>query len=307
MPVAAPMTLGGDTPDVDLTENCAAGAGYAISMWDARYHNHGQTTQRRHWGVVQHVLERDAPLDLACDASASGDFRTLPNLLFVNAETPVRVRWGPGNFRRLLCEMDLDRLMTEACGLAPLRPLDVQADLNLQSPFIAIMMRRLAEELISPGFASDLQIESTVLSIGIELRRTLTRGSVEESDTDQLGRRQLSALHGAIEAAPATVSLRALAEVCGIPARRLSPLYRRATGTTLRASIAEARVRRAEARLVEPEVMIKQIAHECGFRSTAAFDAAFRRVTGMTPVRYREVVCRSLRPARPKAWPAFHR
>jgi AraC family transcriptional regulator len=38
------------------------------------------------------------------------------------------------------------------------------------------------------------------------------------------------------------------------------------------------------------QLLIKQVAYECGFRNCAAFSAAFRKATGVTPESYRSAL-----------------
>src|SRR5690606_21031857 len=163
----------------------------------------------------------------------------------------------------------------------PSGPSRIAEDLCFDSPFIALMMRRLAQEVVSPGFGTDLRIDSIVMAIFIDLSRLLdTTDTVVSPSADRLSQQQIQTCHALVAAtgAPTFAALGAVFETSG---RKLSALYRRSTGMTLRAYIAEARVRQAEALLLEPSLRIKTIAYRSGFKSTAAFDAAFKRVTAM--------------------------
>jgi AraC family transcriptional regulator len=78
-----------------------------------------------------------------------------------------------------------------------------------------------------------------------------------------------------------------LAAACGMGGRRLAFAYRNTTGVTLRSFIAGARLERAKIMLMDRHTLIKQVAYDSGFHSSAAFTAAFRKATGMTPVAFR--------------------
>ena len=61
----------------------------------------------------------------------------------------------------------------------------------------------------------------------------------------------------------------------------------RCQGQTVSALLDQVRQEQSFADLLNPDVPIKQIAERVGFAEVAAFHRAFRRWTGMTPVRYR--------------------
>jgi AraC family transcriptional regulator len=69
-------------------------------------------------------------------------------------------------------------------------------------------------------------------------------------------------------------------------------MFRATTGRTLSDFAAERRIVRAKALLAGRKPAIKQIAHRCGFETAAAFSAAFRRATGVSPREFREQMAR---------------
>jgi AraC family transcriptional regulator len=99
--------------------------------------------------------------------------------------------------------------------------------------------------------------------------------------------RAVQRLHDYVESSGGIPCIEEIASVCGMNSRRLSTLYRNATGTTLRAYLAGVRIKRAQSLLLSTDLLIKQIAYECDFASAAAFVAAFRKTMGMTPLEFR--------------------
>ena len=75
----------------------------------------------------------------------------------------------------------------------------------------------------------------------------------------------------------------------GISRRQLEQRFKRALRCTLHDYLCRARVDRARQLLVEtPRLKVRSIATACGFRSIDRLRLVFHRVTGMTPLRYRQ-------------------
>jgi AraC family transcriptional regulator len=89
------------------------------------------------------------------------------------------------------------------------------------------------------------------------------------------------------DSAGADINLTDLARECGVSVRHLSRMFIEATGVTPAVYVANVRIQKAKTALTDGVMPIKQIAHNCGFRSVSAFTAAFRRETGVTPGNYR--------------------
>jgi AraC family transcriptional regulator len=151
-------------------------------------------------------------------------------------------------------------------------------------------MLQLAGEALSPGFASAVLAESLLMSMLVHIARHV-RGidpRANPGEGSKLAPWQLRLIRERVEGAygpsPGVIEL---AQACRISARHLSRIFRNSTGMTLSAFIADARIRQAKGRLADPDVLIKTVAYECGFTHSAAFGAAFRKVTGRTPRAYR--------------------
>ena len=73
----------------------------------------------------------------------------------------------------------------------------------------------------------------------------------------------------------------------GLAPRSLARRFEDECGMTWRALVRRMRVLRAIERLAAGEESVTTIAHEVGYTSLSAFNAAFRELTGRTPTQYR--------------------
>ncbi len=278
-------------PKEDFAEWSFTGDGFEVSLVKVHYRHGGVAAWLGANDTLQYVLATDTRMALAWDrGQLTPEFADLRALTYVAPGVPVHARWRAGRMSRLLCRFDFERLATRVRRGSP----DDDAtsrlpeNFSFDSPFIALMMRRLAQEILSPGFGAAFRIDSIVMAIFIDLSRMLdSRDTALSSSAIELSPLQIRTVHTLISAAE-TPTVDALGAAFKTSGRRLSALYRYSTGTTLRACIADARVGRAQVLLLEPGLRIKTIAHRCGFKSTAAFGSAFRRVTAVTPQQYRD-------------------
>ncbi|MDE3257144.1 MAG: helix-turn-helix transcriptional regulator [Gemmatimonadota bacterium] len=77
-------------------------------------------------------------------------------------------------------------------------------------------------------------------------------------------------------------------------------LFREYFGMTFREKLREIRIARAERLIAETTMYMKEIAAECGFRSSKRLCEAFVRIHGISPVEYRKRYFRKDLPDAPK-------
>jgi AraC family transcriptional regulator len=161
---------------------------------------------------------------------------------------------------------------------------------DVRAPGVRHTMARLAEEVRAPGFGHDILLESLALTVIVELQRHLReRRRPADAPRGRMAQWRLKRLRERIEAGlegPLTIAQ--LAAECGMSPRHLIRTFKNTVGTTLSDYIAAIRMQRARDQLRKQELLIKVVAFNCGFQSAAAFSAAFRQATGMTPKAYRE-------------------
>jgi AraC family transcriptional regulator len=151
-------------------------------------------------------------------------------------------------------------------------------------------LARLTKEVRAPGFGQDILVESVAITLVVDLCRHLsTRAQVRAPRNGRIAGWRLRRLRERIDAGlSGPLSLADLAAECGMSARHLIRTFKMTTGITLTEFISEARIERAKRELMSDDLMIKVIAGNCGFHGAAAFSAAFRKATGLTPRQYRE-------------------
>jgi AraC-like DNA-binding protein len=78
-----------------------------------------------------------------------------------------------------------------------------------------------------------------------------------------------------------------VAAAVGLAPRSLARRFEAEVGMTWRATLRRMRVLRAVERLAADDTPVTRIAHDVGYGSLSAFNAAFRELTGSTPSQYR--------------------
>lgn len=84
------------------------------------------------------------------------------------------------------------------------------------------------------------------------------------------------------------LSVSKLAEISGLDRTYLSKLFSKETGITIKQFITQAKVNTAENLLKYSEHSYSEIAFALGFSSQSAFTSVFKKVTGLTPKKFRE-------------------
>lgn len=84
------------------------------------------------------------------------------------------------------------------------------------------------------------------------------------------------------------LSLSTVAQAVNISAKYFSELFKQTTGIAFVEYIGRVRVEKAKHLLADPGRRVSEIAFEIGFQSLSQFNRTFRRVTGISPTRYRE-------------------
>lgn len=217
-----------------------------------------------------------------------GEAGALGDVLFVPAGSELHTEWGEGEQTSICCGFDMNRFNHDESGLSGEV---LKASLDVRSPAVRDALRRIAHEIIEPGFCSELLAQAVWVQAAIELQRYL-RLSAGDTDARKngLSRLQLHKISELIDVPGKPPSVAQLAAECGLSARHFFRQFKAATGQTLTSYVTERKIDRAKQLLRQAGPVIKVIAWDCGFDSAAAFSAAFRKATGFTPRQFREAM-----------------
>lgn len=257
---------------------------YSVRVDNVRWMRPGEAAILSDQFFLEWLMYRED--DIEC-AGPGRSFVSSHAVILVPPGQEVRTRWNSGRIRTVSCCFPAEFLAAYPELLAFLSALDGDHQFNLDSPFLQAGLIRIADEIVTPGLDSDFMVRSLLFAICGEVRRTILGQPVPEDCDGSLSPGQMNVLRQVLHEGGKLPTVDDLASHCGVTPRALSPLVKRATGITLRHYIARERLNRAKALLDEHKLMVKQVAYSCGFASAAAFTAAFRKTTGMTPVEYR--------------------
>lgn len=209
----------------------------------------------------------------------------LGEVIFIPAGSSLHTEWGAGEQTSVCCGFDTARLGDEDLGISES---EMEAALDVRSAQVRETLVRIAREIESPGFCSEMLAESIWVQTMIELHRYIRRaGSGADGSAGSLTRAQMRQVDELVRQSGKLPAVADLAQACGLSTRHFFRLFRAATGQTLTAYVTERRIERAKQMLGAARPAIKVIAWECGFETSAAFSAAFRKAVGMTPREFR--------------------
>jgi len=165
---------------------------------------------------------------------------------------------------------------------------ELEAFHTISGPLMLEVMHDLFRELSSPGFSTDIRIESLTRLLTVEIERYVKSLSLaDEIPQKRLAQRHVRKIRDYLDGTHGYgVTVQDLAEVCGVHPDHLRRTFRASTGQTLGAYVGQLRITKAKEYLAEGRLTLKQIAHSVGFSSPNSFCAAFRRETHETPTRY---------------------
>lgn len=197
---------------------------------------------------------------------------------------------GPGGAQ------DMIACSFEAGAIPALSPLERSWDISdlsqcydIRSPRIADTLRRISQEVLTPGFASDILIDALINALPVELSRYFqTLPEAQPPRRGGLSARQLQSIEEYVREWPAGgVRCEDLAALVGLSRAHFMRVFKTTTGMTAHAFVEQLRLQQAQTLLATTNMPLKQIAGQLGFSTPASFSLAFRRLTGATPGSYR--------------------
>jgi AraC family transcriptional regulator len=194
---------------------------------------------------------------------------------------------GDGGSRQtsLLCQLT-DELMHEWTS----RKLEwtghrLEASLDISDSNVRGLLLRLAQELRSPGFASESLVELVTGQLAIELARYWDRME-DPPAKGGFATWRMRLIEERLNDISHPPQLAELARLCNLSVRQLTRSFRASQGCSISTFIANYRLEQAK-RLLGTDLSVKAIAYSLGFSSPSSFCCAFRRSTGRTPMQFR--------------------
>jgi AraC family transcriptional regulator len=228
-----------------------------------------------------------APLECSYLETAR-EYRRVGDILVMAPDFTLHSRWDRGDRRSMCCalytggfheKLDID---WGDCEL--------QAALNMSSNSVRTTMLRIADEVLLPAFASEVLVESLCTALIVELHRHFSRVAPDDGRVaGGLSAENIRTIREMFEESRGQgPSVYELARRHDMSVRHFSRLFRKSTGETISDFAARIILNRAKSLLSDRRNLIKQVAYDCGFKSTSAFSFGFRRATGVTPQQFRD-------------------
>jgi AraC family transcriptional regulator len=288
------------------------GSGHLTIEGEIQAHN--VTVQVRNYGPPSEQLEQVTiwpdhtlirslgPVSYSSNTGSSR-FIGFGEVFLVPARIPIKYKGLGGPYRHVTCRLDTGAFEALTGFGDGWDDHVLNACRNIRTPQINAALLRLAQETLTPSFASDLLVDSLANVITVDLARYL-RSELGEAPKAKGGLApwQLRRIEEHVEDSPDTsLSITLLAELCGISSGHLMRAFKQTTGETVHAYVERVRLTKAQRLLCETDLPLKAIAAELGFSTPSSFSFAFRRATGGTPASFREQLHKAAsRPPRSK-------
>ncbi len=211
------------------------------------------------------------------------------NITFIPGGVPI-IGWGPGGLQRTLsCRINFGAFEMLSPFETELSDEQLSACGNIRSPAIGELLRRVAQEIASPGLSHDLMIDllmrtailDVVRNVGTEVReRTYESGGLSSTQIKRI----TEYIDQSLGKSPTVADL---SRLCDISPGHLMRSFKQSTGKTIHAHVQEVRTTSAQAQLADRNKSIKQIAHALGFANSSSFAVAFKRACGQSPSEFR--------------------
>ncbi len=241
-----------------------------------------------------HMIEMSLPPyatdGTACFPEFEGgqQFRYMGSLFVRPAGVLVRSRSAGGRIRVV-------RLAVKPAVWSEIYGKEIRADeqllltaLDCRDERLRMLMHRIRDELMEPGFASAALIDSYAHALIIEAARWLDRTPPGRGSYARLADWQYRKVRERIEDGDDLPTVAELASLCGVSERHFRRLYKALTGEPVVEHLARVQHGRAMTLLRNTDLPLKQVAQRVGFSHSSSFATAFRRATGSTPQHFRQ-------------------
>jgi AraC family transcriptional regulator len=204
------------------------------------------------------------------------------------AEVPVWKRWrgSPSIFVMALSSAFVDDIRSHA--FEPNNGSTLRTFVGLEDPIADDLVRVAEREMREGGMRGPLFIESLATSLTVHLLQTYGGDQASGRRPGALEPTQLRRVVDYVEAhLGGDLTLADLAAVVGLSPHHFGDAFKAATGLAPYQYVIDRRVERACRLLRDTNTTVAQVAGAVGFSSQSHLTTQFRRVTGITPARFR--------------------
>jgi len=211
-------------------------------------------------------------------------FEKLGALYVMPKGEPIQIRTDGGAQRSILCDLDAAEVQELLHGKLDWSS-HLEAGLDIPSKTVSDLLRRLARELHTPGFATEAIAELILAQTVLELARC-NHELGSRARASGLAAWRMRRIDERLAEVREPPTLSELAGHCRLSVRQLTRAFRAARGCSIADYLNRSRIETAK-RLLARDEPIKSVALSMGFASASHFSRAFRRATGMTPSAFR--------------------
>lgn len=168
-------------------------------------------------------------------------------------------------------------------------PFDEELD-----PWFALLMRRLAEELAESRLDRDANIKALFQLMISAINQAYERGHGAGGEVRRTTDRVREATDFIDQNFRKSIEVDDIAKAVNLSGSRLSHSFKECLDMTLHQYLQNARVAESCNLLRNDEMRISEIGTAVGFLDTSHFSRTFKRITGLSPAAYRELVEKQL-------------
>jgi AraC family transcriptional regulator len=220
-----------------------------------------------------------------CDRWGPNRFEKVGQVFLIPRGETMQFKTDGGAQTSVVCHLEPEPLREWLPKGAAWAERRIEAGLNVGNDTIRMLMRRLADELRTPRFASHAMAELIAGQIAIEIAR-FTCHAEDASSSGGLAAWRLRRIDERLTEVREPPTLTELAEACNMSVRQLTRSFRASRDCSIGDYINQTRIETAKRLLMGGE-SVKAIAISMGFSSASHFTQAFRRATGFTPRSFR--------------------
>ena len=216
-----------------------------------------------------------------CDRWSPHRFEKVGQVFLIPRGEAMQFKTDGGSQVSVVCHLEPEPMREWLPKAAAWNDRRIEAGLNVANDSIRMLMRRLADELRTPRFASHAMAELIAGQIAIEIAR-FTCQTEDSTAGGGLAAWRLRRIEERLTEVREPPTLTELAEICNMSVRQLTRSFRASRDCSIGDYIDQTRIETAK-RLLRSDESIKAIAISMGFSSASHFTQAFRRATGVTP------------------------